>query len=82
LGSLGLGVAALRLVWARLQPAPAVETGAGSRAAITDEGDLGNPYAWVYFVFSLGVLLLLGLAPRLLLGDLADLAAIFPQIGP
>jgi hypothetical protein len=81
LGSLGLGVAALRLVWARLQPAPAADAGAG-RAETADEGDLGNPYAWVYFVFSLGVLLLLGLAPRLLLGDLADLAAIFPQIGP
>lgn len=82
LGSLGLGVAALRLAWARLRPAPAVAANASARPETEDPGDLGNPYAWFYFVFSLAVLLLIGLAPRLFLGDLADFAAIFPQIGP
>lgn len=82
LGSLGLGLATLRLAWARLRPAPAVAADVGAKAEAQDPGDLGNPYAWAYFVFSLALLLFVGLAPRLFLGGLADLAAIFPQIGP
>lgn len=83
MGSLGLGVAGLRIVWARLRPAEAVKSAESSAASPTsDEGDLHNPYAWLYFGLSMGALLIFGLWPGIISGSLTGFLAIFPQLSP
>lgn len=82
-GSLGLGIAGLRLLVARIRR-PGVVLPEETGDAFRDDapGDLGNPYVWAYLLSSAAFLLLIGNFPDAIYGNLAGFLAVFPQMGP
>lgn len=86
-GSLGLAAAAVRLLLAWLGPrnekAPLLPVRKDELGrSLQPLSDMASPYTWIFFTGWALLLLGFGLLPRLFLGSVPSLAAMFPQLFP